>query len=191
MLIWCNPNYWVFPLVTHKQRNWHIRALRVPYRFTKLKIDACGEQRIYEYNIPRRALYKRWDAVYNINTQRCYTYQDERWYETESYPLPELYRSVAPYYQPTTLGWYMRASGLWEKHKNLIGFYTWCVDAPADLIGMFHHEGGFTPLYADYLANRVGLPTDFAYGVIVYLLQDGSVLVPPYSYVVWNLTDTP
>jgi hypothetical protein len=98
---------------------------------------------------------------------------------------------VEPYFQTTTVVWYLVASGLWVKHKNLPGFYTWHVDAPPDLTGMFHHEGGFTHLCAEYLAVRVGLPTDFAHGLIVYLLRDGTVLVPPYASIVWNLRDIP
>ena len=190
MLILCNPKYWVFPLDTTEKRNWHIRALRLPYRLNRLRLETNDERRIYAYNVPQRALRQRWNAVYNINTERCYIYQNGNWCETDSTALPQLYRSIAPYYQTTTLGWYMLASGLWVKHKNLRGFYTWHADAPSDLVGMFHHEGGFTPLYAEYLAVRVDLPRDFAYGLIVYSLNDGTVVTPRYAELVWNLTDT-
>jgi hypothetical protein len=191
VLTLCHPKYWSFPLETTEQRNWHIRALRVPYRYNRSTIEENKLRRIYDYNVPERALKQKWDAVYNINTARCYLYTPAGWIEHNGFNIPALYRSVEPYFQTTTVVWYLVASGLWVRHKNLPGFYTWHVDAPPDLTGMFHHEGGFTHLCAEYLAVRVGLPTDFAHGLIVYLLRDGTVLVPPYASIVWNLRDIP
>jgi len=191
MLLLCRSSYWDFPLRTTSQRNWHIRALRVPYRYHRMKLQSTDTRRIYDYNIPERALRRRWEQLYNINLERCYRYTPAGWEEHHPYELPMLYRLVEPWLQISTMVWYLVVSGLWTRPRKQRGVYRWSRYAPSDLIGMFHHEGGFTPSFADYLAVRVDLPRDFAYGLIVYQLDDRSVLTPAYSTVVWNLTDVP
>jgi hypothetical protein len=156
-----------------------------------MKLQSTDTRRIYDYNIPERALRRRWEHLYNINAERCYRYTPAGWVEHHPYELPMLYRLVEPWLQISTIVWYLAASGLWTRPRKQRGVYTWSRHAPSDLIGMFHHEGGFTHLFAEYLAVRVDLPRDFAYGLIVYQLDDRSVLTPAYSTIVWNLTDVP
>jgi hypothetical protein len=156
-----------------------------------MKLQSRDTRRVYDYNIPERALRRRWEHLYNINAERCYRYTPAGWEEHPPYELPMLYRLVEPWLQIATIVWYFAVSGLWTRPRKQRGVYTWSRDAPSDLIGMFHHEGGFTHLFADYLATRVDLPRDFAYGLIVYQLDDRSVLTPAYSTIVWNLMDVP
>gem|GEM_PF-6799521 len=189
MLYVCQPYYWQFPLRERRAKIWHIRALRAPFypditTITKKPL----KQIMYDYNVPFRALYQPWIALYHLNAEQTYLYDHEtnQWYETEP-PKNWIYTSLRPTYQIATVLWYLLASGLITITKDENHPFRWHTRTPYDIVGMFYHEGGLTEHFTNYLAARAQLPQHFGYGIILYQLKNQTTITLPYAAVHWHL----